>query len=132
MRVRLHRPVHQRRARCLLGIALLLPGAGFLQAAGLNPITIGASGVLVLIAAGVIHDALRPVAIVIRSGILLAGTFGHRASSVSWSEIVRVESAGVVVSLTTTGRMLYQIQVDPRAARFLSRMVERALSSGRR
>ena len=130
MRVRLYRPAFQRRARCLLAVALLLPAAGFFQAAGVNPITIGASVVLVLTAVGFVYDSLRPVAIVIRSGILIAGTLGHGVSSVSWSEIVRVESTGGVVSLTTSGRSLYQIQVDTRAARFLSRMVEHALSSG--
>lgn len=130
MRVRLYRPAFQRRARCLLAIALLLPGAGFFQAAGVNPITIGASVVLVLAAAGIVYDSLRPVAIVIRAGILIAGTLGHRVFSVSWSEIVRVETADGVASLTTTGQILYQIQIDPRAARFLSRMVEHTLASG--
>ena len=127
MRVRLYRPAFQRRARCLLAIALLLPGAGFFQAAGVNPITIGASILLVLVAAGIVYDSLRPVAIIIRPGILIAGTLGHGVSSVSWSEIARVESTDGLVSLTTTGRILYQIQIDPRAARFLSRMVERAV-----
>lgn len=130
MRVRLYRPALQRRARSLLAVAVLLPGAGFLRAAGVNPITVVASAALVLTAAGLVYDALRPIAIVIRSGVLIPGALGHEAASVSWGEIVRVESTGGVVSLTTNGRSLYQIQVDTRAAQFLSRMVEHALSSG--
>ncbi|MEE8441959.1 MAG: hypothetical protein V3S41_09570 [Spirochaetia bacterium] len=130
-RVRLYRPAIRRRARCLLAVALLLPGAGFLQAGGVNSITIVASGALLLAAAGVVYDALRPVVIVIRAGIMIAGAFGYGAAGISWNQIVRVELTGGVVSLTTTGRMLYQIEVDLRAARFLSRMAEYVLSSGR-
>ena len=124
--------VPQRRARSLLAIALLLPGAGFLQAAGANPVTLVASAALLLTATGVVLTALRPVAIVLRSGIIIAGVFGSSASMISWSEIVRIESLDGSVSLTTVGRALYQIQMDSRAARFLSRMAERVLSTGER
>jgi len=130
MRVRLYRPISQRRARSLLGIALLIPGAGFLQATGANPVTLVAAAALLLIATGVVYTALRPVAIVLRSGIIITGVFGSSASMISWSEIVRIESIDGSVSLTTAGRTLYQIQIDSRAARFLSRMAERVLSTG--
>jgi len=132
MRVRLYRPISQRRARSLLGIALLVPGAGFLQATGANPVTLVAAAALLLAATGVVFTALRPVATVLRSGIIIAGVFGSSASMISWSEIVRIESTDGLVSLTTAGRTLYQIQIDSRTARFLSRMAERVLSAGER
>jgi hypothetical protein len=131
MRVRLYRPIQQRRARCLLGIALLLPAAGFIQAAGLNPVTGFASAVLLLGFIAVVIMALRPVIVVLRSGILIFGSFGQPTASVAWGEIVRVESTDGVVSLTTSGKALYQIQVDTRTAGFLSRMIEQSISSRR-
>lgn len=127
MRVRLYRPVYQRRARCLLAVALLLPGAGFLSAAGLNPVSVTATATLLLAALVIVWDALRAVAVVIRSGVLIPGTLGHRAHAVGWDEIVRVDADGQVVSIATRGELLYQLQLDARAARLLSRMIERRL-----
>ena len=129
MRVRLYRPTYQRRARCLLAIALLLPGAGFVQAGGLNPVSIGASGVLVAAAILVVIMALRPVAVVLRSGILIMGSPSQPATSIGWGEIVRIESEAGVTGVTTRGKMLYQLALDARGERFVSRMVEHTLSA---
>ncbi len=129
MRVRMYRPRQQRRARTLLGIALLLPAAGFLNAAGPNPISLFATGLLVAAALLIVYDALRPVAVVVRTGILVAGSIGHRAHALSWSEIVRVDFDGAIVSIATINEQLYQLQIDARAAQLLSRMVERRLTS---
>lgn len=128
MRVRLYRPIHQRRARCLLGIALLLPAAGFMQAAGLNSVTIFASAILVLGFATVVIMALRPVATLLRSGMIITGSLGQSATIIAWDEIVRIEPTGDVVSITTRRKMVFQIQIDLRAVGFLSRMVGRTLS----
>jgi hypothetical protein len=126
----MYRPRQQRRARTLLGIALLLPAAGFLNAAGPNPISLFATGLLFVAAVLVVYDALRPVAVVVRTGILVMGSLGHRAHALSWTEIVRVDFDGALVSITTMSEQLYQLQIDRRAARLLSRMVERRLVSG--
>jgi len=128
VRVRLYRPVHQRRARLLLAIALLLPAGGFLDAAGINPVTVLASGALVVGSLFIAIAALRPVAVVLRTGIIIAGTIGSPSTGLSWKEIVRVEQIDDVVSVETVGNSIYQIQLDRRAARFLSRMIAHALT----
>ena len=90
--------------------------------------TIFASGALLCASIVVVTMALRPVATVLRSGIVLAGVFGQLATSLAWDEIVRIESADDVVSITTRQKRLYQLQVDLRTAAFLSRMMERRIS----
>lgn len=131
MRLPLFRPVSQKRARVLLGIALLLPAAGFLRAAGVNPITVTASAVLVVAAVAVTADALRAVAVILPSGLLIRGSLGRPGTAISWNEIVRVEEPDLgVVSISTRGKAIYQIQLDTRAAGIMSRIVERRISSG--
>lgn len=131
MRLRLFRPLYQRRARVLLATALLLPAAGFFRAAGINPITIAASAMLLVAAAFVTADALRVVAVIVPSGLLVRGSLGRPETAISWNEIVRVEEPDVgVVSISTRGKAMYQLQLDARAAGVMSRIVERRISSG--
>ena len=138
MRVKLHRPRYQRNARILLAAALLIPAAGFLQAAAARLASasrpdIGASvglvaaAVLAALAVLAVYDALRPVAIVTRHGIGIAGTLGSQPTWIAWSEIVRVEDDGGVVSIETRGRQLYQLGLSARAARFIAARVERQI-----
>ena len=131
MRVRIYRPRHQRNARVLLAIALLLPAGGILQAAGVNPVSAAASVLCAFAAAFILYDSLRPVLTVLRSGLLISGALGQRATSISWNEITRVEESPGAVSISTRGAAIFQLHVDSRAARFLCRMVERQLLAGR-
>ena len=142
MRVRIRRPAYQRNVRILLAAALLIPAAGFLPAAvaGLAPGSspdIGASVGLVAVAvlaalAGIaVFDAVRPVVIVTRLGIGIAGRIGAQPTWIAWSEIVRVEADAGVVSIETRGRQLYQLGLSSRAARFIAGRVERQMSRRR-
>ena len=119
-RVRLFRPQYQRRARTL-------PAAGFFEAAGLNPVAVGASVVFALAAALTVFDAHRPVAVVLRSGLLIAGRLGQGYTSLSWTEITAIDSDHAMVSITTSGRQMYQLHIDSRAAGFIARMTRRML-----
>lgn len=127
MRIRLRRPRYQRNVRVLLAFALIIPAAGVTQISGTNPASLFLTILLTLLAAWSVYDAYRWIAVVTRYGIGIAGVVGLGTTWLSWGEITRVEIEGMVVSLTTRGRTVYQIQVDPRAARFLARMVERQI-----
>jgi hypothetical protein len=132
VRIRLYRPVAARRARSLLALALLLPAAGFLSAAGPNPVTIATSAAFAALAVVTFYSALRPIAVVVRSGLLITGAFGQPNHALSWGEIVRVERDDDVVGIATSNEKLYQLQLDPRAALLLSRMIERHIVAGAR
>ena len=127
MRVRLHRPSHQRRARALLGLAALLPAAGFFQAAGVNPVTIAAAVVLVIVCVATVYDAFRSVATVLREGLLLPGRVGHGRTSVAWSEITSVETSPGAISFTIGSRSVVQLHLVEREIALLERMVHRSL-----
>ncbi|MFW5745049.1 MAG: hypothetical protein ACOC2D_17390 [Spirochaetota bacterium] len=127
MRIRLRRPRYQRNVRILLAFALIIPAAGVTQLSGTNPASLFLTVVLTLLAAWSVYDAYRWIAVVTRYGIGIAGVVGTGTTWLAWGEITRVEVEGMVVSLTTRGRAIYQIQIDPRAARFLARMVERQI-----
>ena len=125
MRISLYRPRYQRNVRILLAFALLLPAGGVAQAAGPNPVSWALTGFLVIAALLTVYDAYRRVLIVTRQGIGIVGTAGMGITWLAWGEIVQGDVDGVVVSITTRGNVIYQAQLDARAARFLGRMVER-------
>lgn len=127
MRVRIRRLKYQRNARVLLSFALLIPAAGFLTAAGLNSVSMTGAATLVLLAAVSFYDAYRTAIVVNRYGIGIAGPLFSAMRWFAWSEILQVETDAPVVSLTMRSRELYQIHVDPRAARFISTMVSRTI-----
>jgi len=128
MRIPLRRPRYQRNARILLSFALLIPAAGIIQAAGPNEISVGVAVVLVLLAMVTFYDAVRRVAVITRQGIGIAGTLGSGTAWLAWQEILRIQVTDSVVSLTTRGRAIYQLQLDPRVARLVGRMVERQIT----
>ncbi len=128
MHLRLRRPKYQRNVRVLLAFALVIPSAGLFQVSGTNPVTIAVAGLTIAAIALVIWDAYRQVVVITRYGIGVAGTIGSPTEWLTWGEIVRVELDEPVVSITTRDQRLYQLQLDARVARLLSRMVERHLS----
>ena len=130
MVVRVRRTRSQQRARTLLSLSLLLPAAGFLQAAGINPISVGGAMIFVIASLVAAYAAFRPILVILRSGITIGGALGSSSVSLSWREIKHVELTPGAVSLTTTGLQMYQIQVNRRTGEFICRMVERALLSG--
>jgi hypothetical protein len=127
MRIRLRRPRYQRNVRILLAFALVIPAAGVTQVSGTNPASLFLTVVLTVLAAWSVYDGFRWIAVVTRYGIGIAGVVGMGTTWLAWGEITRVEVEGMVVSLTTRDRAIYQIQIEPRAARFLARMVERQI-----
>ena len=127
MRIRLRRPRYQRNVRILLAFALVIPAAGVTQVSGTNPASLFLTVVLAVLAAWSVYDGFRWIAVVTRYGIGIAGVVGMGTTWLAWGEITRVEVEGMVVSLTTRDRAIYQIQIEPRAARFLARMVERQI-----
>jgi hypothetical protein len=111
----------------LLAFALVIPAAGITSVAGANPVSWFATVVLVGLAGISLYEAYRWVVVIVRHGIGIADMLGLGTTWLAWSEIVSVEIDGVVVSLATRGRQVYQVQLDQRAARLLARMVERNL-----
>jgi hypothetical protein len=131
MRVRFRRTPSQQRARTLLAVALLLPAAGFLQAAGINPVSVAGVIVCAVASFAAALSAIRPILIVLRVGITIPGSLGRPATSLGWREVKSVETTGGLVSLTTTSRVMYQLQLGTRGAEFLNRMVARNLLAGK-
>ena len=134
MRVRFRRPRQATRARLLLATALPLPAAGFFQAAGVNPISLTAAVILTAIALVGVVDALRPVLVVTRRGLVIRKLSGARDVILSWSDIEEVKADSAVVSITavTAGkkRMMYQLELTTRGAQFVERAYQRNLVSG--
>ncbi|TVQ22356.1 MAG: hypothetical protein EA382_12215 [Spirochaetaceae bacterium] len=128
MHLRLRRPRYQRNVRVLLAFALAIPSAGLFQVSGTNPVTVLVAGLTIAGIVLVVWDAYRWIVVITRYGIGVAGTFGSPTEWLTWAEIVRVELDEPVVSITTRDQRLYQLQLDTRVARLLSRMVERNLS----
>jgi hypothetical protein len=128
MPLRLRRPRYQRHVRVLLAFALVIPSAGLFQLSGTNPVTLVVAGLTIAGVGLVVWDAYRQVVVITRYGIGVAGTIGSPTEWLTWAEIVRVEVDEPVVSITTRDQRLYQLQLDLRVARLLSRMVERHLS----
>ena len=128
MHLRLRRPKYQRNVRVLLAFALVIPSAGLFQVAGTNPVTVAVAVLTIVAVVLVVWDANRQVVVITRYGIGVAGTFGSPTDWLTWGEIVRVELDEPVVSITTRDQRHYQLQLDARVARLLSRMVERHLS----
>jgi len=131
MRVKLFRPPYQRNVKLLLAFAILIPAAGFLEAAGSNPISVSAAGILALVAAAVAVDAVRFIVLVTRQGIAIRRTLGSGLVWLSWTEIVRVAAVDAVLVLETRGRVIYQLQMTPRSAAFVARMVCRQIRTPR-
>jgi hypothetical protein len=127
MRIRLRRPRYQRSVRILLAFALVIPAASVTQVAGPNPVSLLLSLVLVALAGLSVYDAFRRIVVVTRYGIGIAGVITAATTWLAWGEIVRVDTEGPVVSLTTRDRAVYQVQIDSRAAALLTRMVERRM-----
>ena len=128
MHLRLRRPKYQRNVRVLLAFALVIPSAGLFQVAGTNPVTVAVAVLTIVAVVLVVWDANRQVVVITRYGIGVAGTLGSPTDWLTWGEIVRVELDEPVVSITTRDQRHYQLQLDARVARLLSRMVERHLS----
>lgn len=128
MHLRLRRPKYQRNVRVLLAFALVIPSAGLFQVAGTNPVTVAVAVLTIVAVVLVVWDANRQVVVITRYGIGVAGTLGSPTDWLTWGEIVRVELDEPVVSITTRDQRHYQLQLDARVARLLSRMVERNLS----
>jgi len=125
MRIRIRRPRYQRSVRILLAFALLIPAGGIIQAAGVNEVSTIVGLIFVALAGLSLYDALRHVAVITRHGIGIAGTLGARTAWLAWQEILQIDVEDGVVSLTTRGRAMYQLQLDQRAANVMGRMVER-------
>ena len=121
--VRVYRPRQQRVARVLLAFALLLPAAAFFQAIGVTKLTIGAASVLGICSLALAFGAVRPVLIVGRHGLGVVGLLPGEVHWLTWPEISELSTEGAVVALTTTGKMIYHVQIDARAADLVRRMV---------
>ena len=121
--LRVYRPRPQKVARVLLAFALLLPVAALFQAVGVTRLAVGASFVLGILAAALVFGAFRPVLIVGRHGLGVVGLFPGEVHWLTWPEISAVTTDGAVVSLTTTGKMIYQVRIDIRSAALLRRIV---------
>lgn len=127
MRLRLRRPRYQRSVRVLLAFALVIPAGTILQVSGPNPASLVFSGVLVALALFSAIEAFRWVVVITRHGIGIRGVLGMQTAWLAWGEIVQIDVDGPVVSLTTRGRSVHQVQLEPRAAALLGRMVEREI-----
>jgi hypothetical protein len=121
--VRIYRPRPQRVARMLLAFALLLPVAALFQAIGITRLTVFSTTALLVLAGSVLFGALRPVLIVGNHGLGVVGLFPADVNWLTWPEITAITTEGSVVSLTTTGKMVYQVQIDIRSTALLRRMV---------
>ena len=99
----------------LLAFALVIPAGTILQVSGPNPASLVFSGGLVGLALLSAIEAFRWVVVITRHGIGIRGV------------IVQIEVDGAVVSLTTRGRSIHQVQLEPRTAALLGRMVEREI-----
>jgi len=111
----------------LLAFALIIPAAGVTQAAGPNPVSVVLTAILAVAALLSVYDAYRWVVVITRHGLGIAGRLGLGTVWLAWGEIVQVDVEGVVVSITTRGNIVYQTQLDRRAADFLGRMIERSI-----
>lgn len=129
MRVRLRRPLRGRRARVLLAAALLIPAAGFFQAAGVNPLSITAALLLGAGALALLVDAVRPVLTVSRSGLVVRRLIGAGDQVLPWREITQLEVVDEVISVTTRDQSVYQIELTARTAAFVGRIHHRALAA---
>lgn len=125
MSIRVHRPQHQRNGRVLLAFALVIPAAGIIQVSGVNPVSVVATICLLGYSVYLVYDAYRWILIITRHGIGIAGSVGIPTTWLSWAEIVQIDVEEQTVALTAKNRQLYQLAIGRRAARFLSRMVER-------
>jgi hypothetical protein len=144
--VRIRRPAHARRSRLLLAIAVLLPAAGFFQAAGVNPLTTTAAIVLVAAAALIVADACRAVLVMTRHGLIIRQLFGSGSRELLWADVDRAEVHGPVIELQSRrfesgrpratrhapaqARSVFQLDLGKRAASAVARCHQRNLISG--
>ena len=127
MRVRIRRPQHQRRSRTLLAFALVIPAAGIVSAAGANSVSVTAATAFVALAVITIYDAGRVVLIVTRHGLGIAGPLFASIRWFAWTEVVEIDADAPVVSITTTGREMFQMFLEPRTAVLVASMVRRSM-----
>ena len=127
---------------------MLLPAAGFVQAAGANPLTLTATVMLSVVSAMTMVNAYRSVLIMTRDGLIIRQLFGGGSRELLWADVKRAESHGPVIELEsrpygagasrTTAyppaqpRSVFQLDVGERAALAIARCYRRKLVSGGR
>ena len=140
VRVKFRRPGRSMRSRLLLALAVLIPVAGFFQVAGPNPITLTAGAILAALALAIVYDALRPVLVMSRRGLVIRRVFGSGDIVLPWDAIETVDAEYEIVSITTKRtasqlhQSIYQLELNERSTAVISRTFERSLVSdhGRR
>ena len=114
----------------------MIPAAGFFYVVGVNLISWTAVAILTAIGLAAVVEALRPVIVVTRSGLVIRRRIGAGDLVLRWQDIEAVTAHSSVVSITachvlSNTRSIYQLRLTGRAAAFIERTYQRILVSGR-
>lgn len=106
---------------------MLIPAAGFLQAAGVNTITLTAATTLAIAGLVIAVEALRSVMTVTRDGLIIRRRMGGGDVVLVWADIEKVKVESALLVVTTKSRSVYQLELTERAAALVGRSFQRSL-----